>query len=152
MLQLTYTIDGELDGLLVPAARPPRRGERLWQHTCCELFVRRAGSPAYYEFNFSPSGEWAAYAFAQYREAVPLADEGLDPQVSAGIRDGKLVLDACVVLERIAPGLARAPLALGLSAVMEELDGSLSYWALRHAAGKPDFHHPEAFALQLADV
>ena len=34
-------------------------------------------------------------------------------------------------------------------AVIEENDGRLSYWALRHAPGKPDFHHPEAFALEL---
>jgi hypothetical protein len=38
---------------------------------------------------------------------------------------------------------------LGLSAVVEATDGGLSYWALRHPPGKPDFHHIDAFALQL---
>jgi hypothetical protein len=32
---------------------------------------------------------------------------------------------------------------------MEDAGGVLSYWALDHPAGKPDFHHPDAFALQL---
>jgi hypothetical protein len=38
---------------------------------------------------------------------------------------------------------------LGLSAVIEETDGHKSYWALRHPPGKPDFHHPDCFALEL---
>jgi hypothetical protein len=44
----------------------------------------------------------------------------------------------------------RTMLSLALSAVVEERNGALSYWALRHSPGKPDFHHPEAFALELA--
>lgn len=39
---------------------------------------------------------------------------------------------------------------LGLSAVIEEKGGALSYWALRHAPGRPDFHHPRAFVRRLA--
>jgi hypothetical protein len=46
--------------------------------------------------------------------------------------------------------VARRRLAcLGLSAVIEDLDGVLSYWALRHPPGKPDFHHPDTFALEI---
>jgi hypothetical protein len=33
--------------------------------------------------------------------------------------------------------------------VIEDADGSLSYWALAHPPGRPDFHHTEAFALDL---
>jgi len=40
-------------------------------------------------------------------------------------------------------------LRLALAAVVEDERGMLSYWALRHPAGKPDFHHPDAFALEL---
>jgi len=42
------------------------------------------------------------------------------------------------------------PWKLGLSAVIEERNGRKSYWALRHPAGQPDFHHPDCFALELA--
>ena len=37
----------------------------------------------------------------------------------------------------------------GLSAVIEDPNGVLSYWALRHPPGKPDFHHPDTFALEI---
>ena len=37
---------------------------------------------------------------------------------------------------------------VGLSAVVEDA-GGVSYWALTHPAGKPDFHHPDCFALEL---
>jgi hypothetical protein len=38
---------------------------------------------------------------------------------------------------------------VGLSAVVEDLNDSLSYWALKHPPGKPDFHHSDNFALQI---
>jgi hypothetical protein len=37
----------------------------------------------------------------------------------------------------------------GLSAVIEEKDGTKSYWAIAHPAEKPDFHDPACFALPL---
>ena len=44
---------------------------------------------------------------------------------------------------------ADAPVVLvGLSAVVESREGGLSWWALRHAPGRPDVHHPDAFALR----
>ena len=41
------------------------------------------------------------------------------------------------------------PLRLGLSAIVEDAAGILSYWALRHPPNKPDFHHTDTFALQM---
>jgi hypothetical protein len=43
----------------------------------------------------------------------------------------------------------RARLRIGLTAVVEDASGALSYWSLRHPAGRPDFHHADAFALRL---
>ena len=34
-------------------------------------------------------------------------------------------------------------------AVLEEKDGTKSYWALAHPGGKPDFHDPGCFAAHL---
>jgi hypothetical protein len=139
-LQLRYAIEGALDRVRIPAARQPRIGEQLWQHTCCEIFVARPGLPAYHEFNFSPSGEWAAYAFYRYREGQPI--HAPDPGISVRTTAEKLELEALIAVE---PG----KLALALAVVIEETDHRLSYWALRHPAGKPDFHHREAFAMEL---
>ena len=38
---------------------------------------------------------------------------------------------------------------IGVSAVIEEVDGTKSYWALAHAPGPPDFHNPACFAHHL---
>ena len=40
---------------------------------------------------------------------------------------------------------------LGLSVVIETLDGAISYWALAHPSEKPDFHHPDSFILTLPE-
>src|SRR5688572_25798002 len=81
VLAVSFLIEGDMDRLRVPlgAGRVPAGGssrrDRLWEHTCCEIFIARKGLPAYHEFNFSPSGEWAAYAFERYRQRVPFAGE-----------------------------------------------------------------------------
>jgi hypothetical protein len=38
---------------------------------------------------------------------------------------------------------------MSLAAVVEETDGTISYWALAHADGPPDFHHPACFRAQV---
>ena len=143
MLCLDYVLEGDIQALRIPAPRAPRAADELWKHTCCELFVARPGAPEYHEFNFSPSGEWAAYRFSSYREGR-VADEAA-PTVAVARSSERFDVTA-----RVAAGDEK--LLLGLSAVIEEESGALSYWALRHAPGKPDFHHPQAFAMQLDAV
>lgn len=150
MLALSYVIEGYLDRLRIPAPRPPAPGERLWQHTCCEVFIARKDVSAYHEFNFAPSGAWAAYAFARYRDGAPLLDAALDPRIAVRRSREKLELDAFIPLALLSPDHAAAGLRLALAAVIEDAIGGLSYWALRHAPGAPDFHHPDAYALELA--
>lgn len=149
VLALTYVIEGDLESLRIPAPRPPAPGEGLWQHTCCEVFIARKGVPAYHEFNFAPSGEWAAYAFARYRDGAPLLDAALDPRIAVRRSRERLELDAAIRLDLLSPDHAGVGLRLALAAVIEDEAGALSYWALRHAPGAPDFHHPQAYALEL---
>lgn len=144
-LKVAYVLKGEIERLRIPPPRPARVAEQLWQHTCCELFVARDGAPGYREFNFSPSGEWAAYAFEGYRQGK-LDTASRAPQILLRRDEKRLELTARVPLHET------HKLRIGLSAVVEEEGGQLSYWALRHALGKPDFHHPDAFALELDEV
>ena len=137
---LEYVLEGDIDGLRVPATRPPRVADKLWQHTCCELFVARADEPGYREFNFSPSGEWAAYAFGAYRDGAPMHIDA--PGIRVERERERLMLNASVRAEDEA-------LKIGACAVIEDARGVISYWALRHGPGKPDFHHPAAFAMTL---
>jgi len=139
-LRLVYRIEGEIARLRIPPPRPPQRAERLWAHTCCELFAAGEGAEGYREFNFSPSGEWAAYAFRGYREAPQPVDCVVEIRVRKEARELELAASIPFVVEN-----AR----LGVCAVLEEEDGALSYWALRHAPGRADFHHPASFALEL---
>ena len=60
-----------------------------------------------------------------------------------------LELAASVALESLALPAAAARLRLALAAVIETADGRVDYWALAHPAGKPDFHHPQGFTLEL---
>lgn len=150
LITVSFSLDGDLGRLRIPRAGPTRRGDRLWEHTCFEAFVAPAAGSAYHELNFSPSGEWAEYAFARYRERELSAQDGdLAPEVAVSRAEGRLGLTAVLHLDRL-PLLAGSPgLRVALSAVVEEEGGRLSYWALWHGPGRPDFHHPDAFALQL---
>jgi hypothetical protein len=114
------------------------------------MFVGFTDNPAYYEFNFSPSREWAAYAFHGYRDGGPLEDDDLAPLISVQKLHEALQLNVVVRLGRLPllqPGVV---IRLGLSAVIEDSDGGLSYWALKHPAEKPDFHHADSFVLEFA--
>jgi hypothetical protein len=147
-LALTFALEGDLALLRIPAPQPPRRADNLWRHTCFEAFLRHKGELEYYEFNFAPSGEWAAYAFRRYRDGASLKQD-LDPHIVVRKTEERLELDALIRLEWLPPVQPRTRVQLALSAVVEDNQGVLSYWALRHPPGKPDFHHSDAFALEL---
>lgn len=143
-LDLSWRLEGNIDGLAVPAVGAALPRERLWAHTCCELFVAAEGGEAYREFNFSPSGQWMAFDFAAYRQRVA------DPQLS-GLRlclsREAQALNLAVDLPAVC--LPAGDCRLALTTVVELADGSHRYWALRHPPGRPDFHHRDGFALVL---
>ena len=147
-LALTFSLTGDVVRLRLPTPQPSRRADGLWQHTCFEVFIRHEGEPGYYEFNFAPSGAWAAYAFSRYRDGAPLA-QAVDPRIAVRRTEQQLELDALIRLECLPLVPLCARLQLALSAVIEDEQGGLSYWALTHPPGKPDFHHPDAFVLEL---
>lgn len=137
-LWLRYVVEGAADGLAWPAPGKGR-ADGLWRTTCMEVFVQT--DDGYSEFNLSPSGQWAAYRFDGYRTGMAEADGVIQaPLLDAG--SDHVALEAVIDL----PPDARA---LGLSAVIEERDGRISYWALAHASDKPDFHHPDSFLLEI---
>lgn len=149
-LALTYSLKRDITRLRIPPPQPTRRAEGLWRHTCFEVFLAVKRQPTYYEFNFSPSGEWAAYGFKSYRDGGPIEVDGLEPEITVRSAANNFELEAIVRLDRLPAVTRQIPLRLGISAVIEENDGTLSYWALKHPPGKPDFHHPDSFALELA--
>jgi len=145
-----YSLNGDMTRLRFPRPRAPRRADGLWQHTCFEVFIAEKGRQPYWEFNFSPSGEWAVFAFKSYRDGRPIENDRLNPDITVRSAANSFELEAIVRLDRLQAIEPQMPLRMGLSAVIEENEGMLSYWALKHPAGKPDFHHPDSFALELA--
>jgi hypothetical protein len=143
---LGFTLTGDLPGLVIPGPGAPIRTDRLWEHTCFEAFLADPRSEAYWELNLAPSGAWAAYRFRGYREGGEAA-EGLEPRLVTHRWPDRLEVHALV---RLPPELAGRPIRAGLSVVVEPREGGLSFWALRHAAERPDFHHPASFTLDLA--
>jgi hypothetical protein len=148
-LDISYRLDGDIPRLRIPSATTPGVGTQLWRHTCFEAFVALEGTAAYHEFNFAPSGEWAVQAFRGYRDAVRLANPIPPMRIAARATDEILELETCIGLESLSAEHPNSVLRLGLSAVVEASDGTLSYWALQHKAERPDFHDANTFALRL---
>jgi len=143
-LRLSYRASGAMAGLRIPQRTRPARTDALWQHTCFEAFLRPRTGDSYLEFNFAPSTEWAAYSFAGYRSEMRVI---ADAAVSIDVEQSDDALELVALLEGLP---VDAGWRLGASAVMEEIGGRRSYWALAHPPGKPDFHHGDCFALELA--
>jgi len=144
-LSLRYGVVCDRRAVRIPAALAPRRADRLWQHTCFEAFLAPGRESGYTELNFAPSGEWAAYRFAGYRAGMSLDGALPAPTVTFAANRAGFELEAAI---EPLPSSPEESVRLALAAVIEQADG-LAYWALRHPPGKPDFHHPESFALEI---
>jgi hypothetical protein len=128
---------------VIADAEEPSRTDELWRSTCFEAFLRETGAEAYQEWNFAPSGQWAAYAFTSYREDMTELDAGSPPYIRMEDNLTWWALGATIAVE------AGKKWELGLSAILEEQDGTKSYWALAHASEKPDFHLGDCFVAKL---
>lgn len=145
-LVLRYRLIGDPCRIRIPAIQPGAPAELLWQQTCGEAFIAAANAPEYREFNFSPSSQWAAYRFTDYRSR----DEGFQPPIPPLV-SSRVLPDGFQLEARLAPELLpdSPNLRLGLTAVIETTEGAKSYWALAHCAPAPDFHLRQSFTLSL---
>lgn len=144
-----YWLLGDTETITLPEpVDDGNRRDELWRTTCFEAFVRRPGEKRYGEFNFAPSMAWAAYQFADYR--LDMNDLSIDPPQLDFVRSkDRIHLMVATDLASAPFFTGNTPWQIGLSAVIEETNGTKSYWALAHPPGTPDFHHPDCFALTL---
>jgi hypothetical protein len=145
-LDVVFAIHGMNLDLRVPTPHAPAPADALWKTTCCELFLGAVGRNDYREFNFSPSGQWAAYDFADTRRRVPGPVDCPAP-TSRFERDTDHMKLAVALPRAAQPGAET--LRIAVSTILEAEGGRHGYWALVHPPGRPDFHHPSAFALHL---
>jgi hypothetical protein len=151
-IQLDYLLVGDLGALQLPEPKTDAsasvRTDGLWRHSCFEAFLGQVGASDYWEYNFSPSGAWAAYRFSAYREGMAPLMKGVPPGVATRIRRDSVETSVRIDLSWLMR-VGGVGLRLGLASVIEDKARVLSYWALKHPAEKPDFHHRDSFVVEL---
>jgi hypothetical protein len=98
-LVFAYAVTGRISDLAMPAVVTAARKDELWRHTCFEAFVGSSPDVAYYEFNFAPSTQWAAYRFSGYRAGMRVATEISRPQIAVESGRDRYILRASLELD-----------------------------------------------------
>jgi hypothetical protein len=147
-LSLLFQLAGPLQELvLTPPATEPSRQWLLWESTCFECFLAIPGQASYWEFNLSPAGPWNAFRLASYRQGIQEEPAIQVLAVTVSRQPEILTLSLNVDLAALIP--AAKPLEVGLSTVLQDRRGGLSFWALTHPGPEPDFHRREGFIILL---
>lgn len=151
-LTVSFRAVGDIDGVIWPGNASTghegwERADNLWQHSCFELFGTVPDETGYFEVNIATSGKWAAYAFFDRREGMRIADDVELVSANWSIAQKRVQVDAML---GVPLAYENSDWLLGFTAVIEEKDGSKSYWALSHGAGPPDFHNRDCFTASLA--
>lgn len=144
-----YSLTGDIRSVSLPAeSANPGRKDELWKHTCLEFFLAIKDQPQYWEFNFSPSGDWNVYRMEAYRR-IDFREEAsiqhVRPKISRGADD--LSLEVVVDLSSIVQD--GEPIEMSVAAVIQTKDGNETYWALTHPTPQADFHDRRGFILAL---
>jgi len=148
-LVLCYGVTGAIRELRLPPTRAALRTPELWLHTCFEAFVGASSEAGYYEFNFAPTTQWAAYRFSSYRSGMDVVTEIEAPGIEVQPASDYFTLQATLKLDGLSDLPRDATWRLGIAAVTEDWSGRKSYWALAHPPGKADFHRFDSFAHEL---
>jgi hypothetical protein len=141
-IECRFRVSGDVSEIVWPDLAAPRHQDGLWRSTCFEAFVAPVDQPSYQEFNWSPSGAFAHYAFADYRRPGPAPVAQMQT-----IEADRGVSEAMLVARLPGDAWPRGPLSLGLSAVVELKTGAHQYFAIRHFAERPDFHDRRGFTI-----
>lgn len=143
-LRFRFEARGRIGKVVLPERAEPLRKNGLWERTCFEVFLRPSEFSDYREFNFSPSSQWAAYAFSAHRTGMAQAALPAPPVIETRVGPELLTVDVLVSID-----LPEEPYLMAAAAVIEERWGGKSLWALSHDGSVPDFHHPSCFTLDL---
>jgi hypothetical protein len=150
-LSLRYELLGDLGAIaFAPLSPTPQRRDQLWEATCFECFLAPQNSRHYWEFNLSPSQDWNCYRFDDYRRGMtPETAWSVSPlQIDQLIKQDNQYwltchLDFCPLFPQ------PVPLQLGVTMVIADHAGNLSYWALSHPAPHADFHQRQSWLITL---
>ncbi|WP_414517828.1 DOMON-like domain-containing protein [Nostoc sp. PCC 9305] len=147
-LTICYNLGSDLKEIaIVPPSNAPSRKYELWEDTCFEFFLGIKDSVRYWEFNLSPAGHWNVYRFEGYRQGMQ--EETAFEKLPFNVHNqaDALVLALDVDLNKIVS--ANQGIEIGITTVIKNIDGNVSYWALTHKGEEADFHLRDSFIVEL---
>jgi len=140
ILCLNYFVSGDIENIQWPDFDCIQEGNDLWKTTCLECFCLLEDGKSYIELNFSPKGYWHIYYFDDYRQpSQTLKNVVCISDLVINKKDDGCRLQVEVHLNGISIK------DIGFTAVIEDSNKEISYWALQHASNNPDFHKSETF-------
>ena len=144
-LFISYKLQGSLPEIDLGVGHPKHaRVIKLWEKSCFELFIKTEKNQ-YMEFNFSPDFEWNAFYFE--KKGDPLKEFEKMNSVKMDILLSLEVFHLIVEIDKkkFPEGFFQGELTAGVTSVIKNKKGGLSYWALSHADTRPNFHHFDSF-------
>lgn len=148
LLSIEYQLFGDLNAISIsPPVSTPSRQFQLWEATCFEFFIGIPGDRNYWEFNLSPSGDWAVFALDDYRQGLrdELAFSSLPFKVDR--YPNYITLSLELDLSEII--LAEQDLEMSVATVIKSSQNQLSYWAIAHSGEAADFHLRDSFKIEM---
>ncbi len=148
---ISYKLQGALSNIDLGEGNPHHaRVMKLWEKSCFELFIKNADN-SYIEFNFSPEFEFNCFYFAGLGDA--LCEYSRMDSVKIDIL---LSLDVFHLIAEIDKKkfpesffMNKGHLKVGITSVIQDKNGSISYWALSHHDTRPNFHDFKSFKANL---
>jgi hypothetical protein len=150
-LCIEYRLEGDLQTAVLPAFIPiDRRRHELWRQTCFELFFGIPGELQYWEVNLGLDGCWNLYHFTGYRLGMQ-EDAAVEALTYRVLREENIFSLSCRLdVQKLVPDCQRVE--VGIAAVVLDLSGTATHWAIDHFASRPDFHDRQSFLMVLPGV
>ena len=119
---------------------------KLWEKTCFELFIKNKDNQ-YMEFNFAPNFEWNCFYFNQAGAPLLEWEQMQTPVIDILLSSEHFFMFVDIKKEFFPKGFfnEESELSAGITSVIKDNTGSISYWALSHADPRPNFHHFDSF-------
>ncbi|MHC5599777.1 MAG: DOMON-like domain-containing protein [Nostoc sp.] len=147
-LTICYTLGGDLKEIAIaPPSNTGSRKHELWKYTCFEFFVGIKDSLRYWEFNLSPAGHWNVYRFDGYRKGMQEETAFTILPFSVQNQADGLTLVLNVDLDKIVS--ENQAIEVGITTVIKDKYGEVTYWALTHQGAEADFHLRDSFMIEL---
>lgn len=161
ILQIHYHLIGKINQLELNQQRTPlsgqgdEQGERkigLWERSCFEFFIKNKEKSEYYEFNFSPFGDWNCFYFASQNDE--LSEYNRIKRIPISINHETISksheefhLTALINLNHLGRYFYQQnQMRVNLSCILlDPKKGSKEHWALAHPPKKPNFHDFNCF-------